>query len=148
MLTRAGFAFSSTPAASQRQIPYGAFVTNERKFTSDRRRPSCAERNAALNQQISNATKTNRMRCMMALRYSAGECPPASEKYALTVNANDVATSPGFHPPYHALTIMATAKTNSRLSTTSESINAGNNARQTLYMSTPCCSAAVRDGEI
>ena len=50
-------------------------MTSERKLTSERRKPSCAERSAALNEQISSATKTNNMRCMMALRYSDGDLP-------------------------------------------------------------------------
>ena len=48
-----------------------------------------------------------------------------------------MATRPGFQPPYHALTMMATAKTTSRLSTTSESKKAGMRARMMLRTATP-----------
>src|SRR5580700_10468409 len=146
MLTNDGLALSRMPSESQRQIPYGALVTSERKLISERRKPSCAERRAALKEQISSATNTNRVRCMIALRYSAGESSPAKEKFALTVSANDVATSPGFQPPYQALTIMATAKTTRRLSTTSASINAGIRARVILRTATPYRRMGARAG--
>src|SRR5580704_791925 len=146
MLTRAGFALSKMPSESHRQMPYGALVTSERKLISERRKPSWAERNAALNEQISSATNTNRVRCMIALRYSAGECSPAKEKYALTVRAKEVATRPGFQPPYQALTIMATANTTRRLSTTSASISAGIKARVMLRIATPYRRMGARAG--
>jgi hypothetical protein len=53
------------------------------------------------------------------------------------VTANEVATSPGFHPPYQALTITATAKTTRRLSTKSESNRAGMSAKVVLSSATP-----------
>jgi hypothetical protein len=51
--------------------------------------------------------------------------------------AKDVAARPGFQPPYQALTITATAKTSSRLSTTSASRKAGIRARIILRTATP-----------
>src|SRR5216684_2060109 len=140
MLINAGLTSRRFPAESHRHIPYGAFVTNERKLISDRRNPSSAERSAALNEQISRATKTNNARCMIALRYSDGECTPDREKYALTIEASAVATRPGFQPPYQALTTIATEKTTRRPSTTTfESKNAGIKARMRsmLRMATP-----------
>src|SRR5712691_9221468 len=71
---------------------------------------------------------------------------PSPEKYALTVKANEVATRPGFQPPYQALTMMATAKTTSRLSTTAESRNAGIRARIMLRTATPYRRMGARAG--
>src|SRR4029077_1991250 len=55
----------------------------------------------------------------------------------LTVNAKEVATSPGFQPPYQALTITATANTAKRLSAISENSRAGIRARVVLSTATP-----------
>src|SRR5580700_3942345 len=137
MVCSAGLASSSWPAESQRQIPYGALVTSERKFTSERRNPSCAARRAALNQQIRAARTTKRASRNMVERNSAGVCSPENEKYALTVRANEVATNPGFQPPYQALTITATANTASRLSVMLGSSTAGIRARVVLRTATP-----------
>src|SRR5258706_14050976 len=87
--------------------------------------PSCADRSAALNEQISRATKTKSVRWMTKRRYSVGECMPVRENHALTKTANAVATKPGFHPPYQALTMTATAKTTRGLSKTAKRRKAG-----------------------
>jgi hypothetical protein len=55
----------------------------------------------------------------------------------LTVNAKEVATSPGFQPPYQALTITATANTANRLSATSVNSKAGISASVVLSTATP-----------
>ena len=73
----------------------------------------------------------------MVERYCAGVCSPENEKYALTVSANEVATRPGFQPPYHALTITATANTASRLSVMLGSSSAGISASVVLRTATP-----------
>jgi hypothetical protein len=112
-------------------------VTSDRKFISERRRPSCADRKAALNQQISAAKITNSARRIMVERNWAGVCSPVNEKYALTVTANEVATRPGFQPPYHALTMTATANTASRLSAMFGNSSAGISANVVLRMATP-----------
>jgi hypothetical protein len=83
---------------------------------------------------------------MMALWYCEGVCAPAREKYALTVKAKDVATRPGFQPPYQALTMTATAKTMRRLSTTSETTRAGIRARIMLRTATPYRRIGARAG--
>jgi len=53
------------------------------------------------------------------------------------VSAKEVAASPGFQPPYHALTITATANTTRRLSAISEKNKVGINARKVLRSATP-----------
>ena len=73
----------------------------------------------------------------MVDRYCAEVCSPVNEKYALTVSANEVATRPGFQPPYQALTITATANTASRLSVMLGSSRAGISARVVLRTATP-----------
>jgi hypothetical protein len=73
----------------------------------------------------------------MVERNCAGVCSPENEKYALTVSAKEVATSPGFHPPYQALTITATANTASRLSVILGSNTAGISASVVLSTATP-----------
>src|ERR1700722_11598946 len=134
---RAGFSSSSCPVESQRQIPYGAWVTRERKFFSERRNPSCAARNAPLNQQIRTASTTKSASLSMVERNCAGDCSAEKEKYALTVSANEVATRPGFQPPYQALTITATANTARRLSAILGRSSAGISARVVLSTATP-----------
>ena len=49
----------------------------------------------------------------------------------------EVAARPGFHPPYQALTMTATAKTTRRLSARSEKNKAGIKARTALRSATP-----------
>src|SRR6266436_5513140 len=71
---------------------------------------------------------------------------PVSENHALTRTANAVATSPGFHPPYQALTMTATANTTSRLSKTSERRSAGISARVVLSTATKYRSAGALEG--
>src|SRR6267154_6783446 len=71
---------------------------------------------------------------------------PVSENQALTRTANAVATSPGFHPPYQALTMTATAKPTSRLSKTSERKSAGISARVVLSTATKYRSAGALEG--
>src|SRR5580704_12257017 len=83
---------------------------------------------------------------MRAVRNWAGLCSPARVKYALTVKAKEVATRPGFQPPYQALTMMATENTTSRLSTTSESRKAGIRARVMLRTATPYRRIGARAG--
>jgi hypothetical protein len=90
-----------------------------------------------LNQQIRSASTTNRASRIMVDRYCAEVCSPVNEKYALTVSANEVATRPGFQPPYQALTITATANTASRLSVMLGSSRAGISARVVLRTATP-----------
>src|SRR6266852_6083406 len=70
-------------------------------------------------------------------KYRKERWSPASEKYALTERANEVATRPGFQPPYHALTITATANTARRLSATLVSKREGMRASVVLSTATP-----------
>src|SRR6202789_4340894 len=134
--SHAGFTSRIWPYESQRQMPYGAFVTRERKLISDRRRLSWVARSAALSQQIRIARTKNKARRIMVEWNCAAFCRVENAKYALTVSAKEVATNPGFHPPYQALTMTATAKTASRLSAMFGNSRAGIRASVVLSTAT------------
>src|SRR5579859_713465 len=64
----------------------------------------------------------------------------------MTVRAKEVATTPGFHPPYQALTMTATPNRARRLSETSASRIVGISASAVLRTATPYRRMGARAG--
>jgi len=111
-------------------------MTKERKLISDRRRRSCVaaggvEPAAQESDGDKESEVCNRFVIFARRLFSSERIVGADGE------RKGSGGQPGFHPPYQALTITATANTTRRLSAISEKNSAGINASIALRRATP-----------